>query len=342
MAETTGIQWCDATFNPWRGCDKVSEGCKFCYAEQLVTTRHQLPVWGAQAPRKIAAESAWKLPLRWDRMAQRHPDLCLKCGQRSRGLELCIYPTDLGGACCGELLRNHRPKVFCASLADVFEEYMGPDAAAVAYARMRLFKLCTDTPNLDWLLVTKRPENVRPFVHENWLAPSPDATAEYWPRNVWIGCTAENQKRADERIPHLLKIPAPVRFVSYEPALEMVDFTEWMWRPCPSDTGCGGLWPRNKAPGCSCARPWRPIPGIDWLIVGGESGHGARPFNPVWADRTVTACRAAGVPVFVKQMGSNPTLRNGSGWGWIKHRKGADMSEWPAQLRVREFPKVNP
>lgn len=295
MAEETGIAWTDSTFNPWRGCMKVSEGCKNCYAEQLVTKRQGLPVWGQDARRIVAAESTWKNPVRWNKQAAAN---------------------------------GRQQKVFCASLADVFERYEGPAMDAVWAARARLFLLIRDTPNLIWQLLTKRPENIMDMVPQSWR--------DSWPRNVWIGCTVENKKRAAERIPHLLQVPAAVRFVSYEPALEPVDFTRIeVVKPEPPNGP--GVW-LNALTG-HVIGPDDILPHhVDWLIIGGESGPEARLFNPAWADWMVTQCKSAGVPVFVKQMGSNPTLRDGSGWGPIRDSKGGDWSEWPAQLRVREFP----
>ena len=127
-----------------------------------------------------------------------------------------------------------------------------------------------------------------------------------------------------------------MRFVSYEPALEPVDWTRILLKKS-TDLGPDVTFDALKGwhGGALDGRT-----GINWLIVGGESGPGARQFNPAWADWTVTQCKAAGVPVFVKQMGSAPTLHNGSGWGPIRDSKGGDWSEWPAQLRVREFPRV--
>lgn len=295
MGENSLIQWTDHTFNPWRGCHKISEGCKNCYAEALVTKRQGLPVWGQDAARKVAAESTWQNPVKWNRDAERD---------------------------------GVRRRVFCASLADVFENYRGPDRLAVIAARERLFALILSTPNLIWLLLTKRPENIRTMVPASWL--------KFWPANVWIGCTAENQERAEQRVPHLLELPAPVCFVSYEPAVGPVDWTRLRLLPASSDPQAflNGLTGYVEGPDDVFKRP------IDWLIVGGESGPGARAFNPAWADWAVSQCKAAGVPVFVKQMGSNPTLRDGSGWGPIRARKGDDMSEWSAQLRLRQIPAV--
>lgn len=271
MGQNSLIQWTDHTFNPWRGCTKISAGCKNCYAETFVTKRQGLPVWGQNAARKVAAESTWREPLKWNRQA---------------------------------LADGVRRRVFCASLADVFEHYTGPDAQAVRVARQLLFLLTKQTPGLLWLLLTKRPDHVLAMVPAQWLA--------LWPRNVWIGFTAEDQDNFDARWRIARNIPAPVVFTSIEPQIGPIVL--------PDDYLSAGerVWP----------------------FIGGESGHGAREFNPAWADRIVSQCKAAGVPVFVKQMGSNPTLRSGSGWGPITDKKGGDPSEWPAQLRVRQIPQM--
>lgn len=293
MGEISKIQWTDATFNPWRGCMKVSEGCKNCYAETFVTKRQGLPVWGQDAPRKVAAESTWREPVKWNKQAEKE---------------------------------GVRRRVFCASLADVFEEYMGPNAAEIALARLRLFRLIESTPHLIWLLLTKRPENVLPFVPDSW--------AEAWPQNAWSGFTAENQARFDERWAHAKKIPAPVIFTSIEPQLGPVVL--------PADYLARGqrVWP----------------------FTGGESGPSARPFDLVWARSLVAQCRAAGVPVFVKQMGSKPWSSDKAkdyhgrrAWMWaasdsmeqklllkFEDKKGGDWSEWPEDLRVREVPSGSP
>lgn len=336
MGQETGIQWTDHTFNPWRGCSKISEGCKNCYAEQLVVKRQGLPVWGEHAVRKIAAESTWRNPAKWNRDAQRD---------------------------------GVRRRVFCASLADVFEDYRGPDMLDVMVARQRLFNLIEQTPNLDWLLLTKRPENVMQMINGAWDPRHGGA----FPRNVWVGCTVENQQRADTRLPHLLSIPASVRFVSYEPALGPVCFTDLVVGREIVKPLAGLTWfPRSSGPGLTA----RSSAKIDWIIVGGESGPGARPFDLSWARKTVSQCIENGVPVFVKQMGARPRgtcdwyfhdehppewldkdgvlpkvsghaahdLCHAADDSWwpcapkMRDRKGGDMAEWPEELRVRQVP----
>lgn len=305
------------TFNPWRGCTKVSDGCTNCYAETMSGRNPgNLGVWGKHGTRVIASESMWKQPLKWNKAAE-------AAGERHR--------------------------VFCASLADVFE---GPDTMpeasweAVSYARERLGTLIDDTPHLDWLLLTKRPQNVLKYgtLGYRW-------TMEGLSDNVWIGTSVEDQKTADERIPELLKIPAKVRFLSMEPLLGPIDLSEW-------------LWMLKGAKGNPCDL-------IDWVIVGGESGPNARPFNVAWARSIVKQCKDAGVPVFMKQLGASVWDRNDAGFegdyphewpmdtetdDWhldlarnyqgapcqvmLGDRKGGNWEEWPEDLRIREFPKL--
>lgn len=272
MAADSKISWTHATFNPWRGCTKVSEGCERCYAERMSGRNHAvLGTWGLDGTRVVAAEAQWREPERWNREA----------------------------AAAGE-----RRRVFCASLADVFEgpETM-PEAARepVRAARVRLFHLIHRTPNLDWLLLTKRPENVRRFCDQpgrSW--------SEYTPGNVWVGASAENQERLEERAPHLLAVPARVRFLSCEPLLGPLDL-----------------------------RPFVGPGHVNWVIVGGESGPGARAFDPDWARIIIDQCRDAGVPAFVKQLGENVTDRP----GLRLRNKGGDWDDLPPDLRVREFPQ---
>lgn len=272
MGKDSAIAWTDATFNPWWGCARVSPGCEHCYAEQLATVRRKLPVWGVDAERKPMSEAYWSAPLKWNREAERE---------------------------------GVRRRVFCASMADVFEIVPERNAAGRAVqdeARRRLWELIHATPALDWLLLTKRPENVAK------LAPWAPWGPIEWPRNVWLGVTAEDQKRADERIPVLLSIPARVRFVSHEPALEDVRFP-----PC----------------------------GLDWIITGGESGPGARPYDLDWARRVVRYGKDSGTAVFVKQLGADPIDGTAGCPVVLRDRKGGDPSEWPPELLVQQWPAVS-
>ena len=223
MAEKTTIEWAHATFNPWWGCTKVSPACLHCYAAPLAK-RRGYDVWGKDGPRRFFGDAKWAEPLRWDASAKR-------AGERRR--------------------------VFCASMADVFEDRVDLDAA-----RARLWDLISRTPNLDWLLLTKRPEMVLAMVP--WRDP--------WPTNVWVGTTVEDQRRADERLPHLAAIPATVRFISAEPLLG------------PIHLG-------------------RLAPAVDFVIAGGESGHSARPSNPRWFTHLLFQCLEADVAFHFKQWG---------------------------------------
>lgn len=190
-----------------------------------------------------------------------------------------------------------RKLVFCNSWGDVFE-----DRADLLKTRARLRKLIADTPHLTWLLLTKRPENAHELMRlaalHCWDNGCPDV--DVWPNNVWLGTTVEDQQRATERIPALVAVPAALRFLSCEPLLEPVALD---------------------------------LRGIAWVIVGGESGGGARPFDFEWAACIQAQCRTAGVAYFMKQAGANP-----AGATLIDRRHGADPSEWPAQLREQEFP----
>jgi protein gp37 len=215
--ENTNIEWAINTFNPWGGCEKVSPGCKHCYAETLVDKRFHWAKWGKGQERRRTSTDYWKQPARWDRAAR-------------------------GAA--------ERPRVFCASLSDWLDHEVPHEW------RIDLLNLIAETPNLDWLLLTKRPQSWRARVRECRHA-SP--LAERWlkgeaPANVWVGTSAEDQKHWDLRMPKLMAIPGRVHFVSAEPLLGPIVMGE--------------------------LRP-------DWLIVGGESGPSARPMEREW----VTALR---------------------------------------------------
>lgn len=237
MGATTGIAWTNHTFNPWWGCARVSDGCLHCYAETS-SKRWGHDLWGKTAARRQFGDKHWDEPLKWDAAAQ------------AAGVPALV---------------------FCASMADVFEDH-----DEVVEARERLWELISRTPWLRWQLLTKRPENVRHMVPWWWLGGY--KVASDWPLNVWIGTTIEHQKAADERLPILAELPAPVRFVSCEPLLGPVDLTPFLARS------------------------------VDWVIVGGESGAGCRPMHPTWARSLVIQSEAAGVPVFFKQMGGNVYL----------------------------------
>ena len=239
------IEWTHHTFNPWIGCTRVSPGCVNCYAETMMADRYKKVKWGPTGERKRTSADYWKQPLKWNREA----------------------------AAAGE-----RRRVFVASLADVFEDK--PDQRAeMDEWRDALFHYPILYDNLDWLFLTKRPENVMGMVHSLWLEKG-------FPPNVWIGTSIENQEYADKRIPELLKIPAAVRFLSVEPLLGPVDLNGF------DNDGMPWLEPRGYE-GYN----------IDWVIVGGESGHNARPMHPDWVRSIRNQCQDAGVPFLFKQWG---------------------------------------
>jgi len=209
MGRFSSIEWTHHTFNPWWGCQKVSPACENCYAESWAKrVGHDL--WGKSASRRFFGDAHWSEPLKWNRDAE-------AIGERQR--------------------------VFCASMADVFEA-----RKELSEYRERLWTLIEATPMLDWLLLTKRPQNITKMV--------PWKSKLEWPANVWVGTTVENQKEANRRLSHLLKIPAAIRFLSCEPLLGKLDLSSF-------STDASLL-------------------SIDWIIAGGESGAKARPMNPVW------------------------------------------------------------
>lgn len=333
MGATTNISWCDMTLNPWIGCSKVHEGCTNCYAEADMDNRRGRVKWGSNGTRSKTSESYWKQPLKWNREAQFALEYWQQNGDAKKG-----DPPS-------------RPRVFCASLADVFEDWQGPivdhngrqlwlDAAFDCYfseqrtddvvpatmddLRRDLFTLIDQTPHLDWLLLTKRPENVRRM----W-EPPPWAldtikslgAASYDRHNVWIGTSVSNQATADKQIPELLKCHdlCPVLFLSCEPLLgpiklDLLNLETGHPAQCTCGHGhgftrcpnTGGVATTCHYAHCSCTgfrrkpESWK---GIDWVIVGGESGPHARPMHPDWARSIRDQCQAAGVPYFFKQWG---------------------------------------
>lgn len=293
MGETS-IQWTDYTFNPWIGCQRVSPGCVHCYAEARDQRFTRGKNWGPKGARTRTSPANWRKPLAWNEKAQRE-------GMTRR--------------------------VFVASLADVFE-----NRPELAEWREDLFGLIASTPSLQWLMLTKRPENILPLwpkvISEpafkgrggGGYQPAHPPGGYYWP-NLWLGTTAEDQQRADERIPELLKVPAAVRFLSCEPLLEPVDLTAH--RPRVSETIDSPLL----------------LP--DWVIIGGESGPQARSFHTGWARELLEQCRSLGVVPFVKQLGSNPVAAGRDQLALLNmtDRAGGEMAEWPEDLRVREFPR---
>lgn len=351
MGSKTGIAWCDKTFNLWEGCSKVSPGCVHCYAETRAK-RFGSVEWGVGKKRRRTSPANWRQPLKWNEEAARHYGICLRCDAPV------VMNTPVSVECgCG--IYGTAPKtrpvlVFSSSLGD----WLDPEVPAEWLADQ--LELIAKTPHLVWLLLTKRPELWRErllsaystgmdkrlsvewsAMLRGWLAGTP-------PANVWVGTTVEDQQRADERIPVLLSIPARVRFLSCEPLLEAVVVKPLGRKPLYHCNGCGRELLRDSCCRClsmnnTCSNQTR---GIDWVICGGESGSKARPFDLAWARSLRDQCAAAGVPFFMKQVGDKAGRYFGAEKPGhfnrivFKAHHGADPAEWPADLRVQQFPEV--
>ncbi len=309
------------TMNPWWGCTKVSDGCKFCYADAL-DRRTGGAHWGPGAERRRTSEKNWNEARRWNRRAA------------AEGV---------------------RPRVFCASMADIFDDHqsVAPEWRAEAFALMK------ETAQLDWVLVTKRPENMAAMLPPDW--------GRFGYPNVGLCVTVEDNRAAEARIPILLKTPAVMRGLSMEPLLEEVDMRRWLptGRPAVRPNGepfladaffmtecenCGWIGSSELCgtdnfgddsdvycPACSHSIIADEIGKLDWVKIGGESGGRARPFHVEWAEKIIRQCQASGTAVFMKQLGSVPFYR-GERYG-VPDRKGNDMKHWPDQIKVRDLVK---
>ena len=279
MAAETSIEWTDKTWNPVRGCQRVSPGCQHCYAERQAyrfsspgQPYHGLTVLSGGAPRwtgrAVFVPETLVTPLRW-----RKPQ-----------------------------------KVFVNSMSDLFhEDVTNEEITAV-------FSVMAAAPQHTFQLLTKRPQRMQEWFE--WLSVEYAKVNGFeflppWPLpNVWLGVSCEDQQRAEERIPLLLQCPAAVRFVSAEPLLGPVDLLYSVFNGADSFSAMAG---------------------INWVIVGSESGPGARPMKTEWAAALREQCRMAGVPCFIKQILTEEGRRNGD-------RKGGDPKYWPPGVWPREFP----
>ncbi len=235
MAEQTKIEWCDSTFNPWVGCTKIAPACDFCYAEGW-SKRSGMVEWGGD--RRRTSPALWRNPVKWQAEAEQ---FFAEHGRRRR--------------------------VFCASLADVFDNQV-PDEW-----RTDLWKLILATPDIDWLLLTKRPQNIEKML--------PKLAWHAIKGHVWLGTTVEDQKHAALNIPHLLDHDCAVRFISAEPLLGPLAIENYLL-----DYPIEGRADR-----------------LNWVIAGGESGPQARPSSIQWYRALRDQCAAAGVPFLFKQWG---------------------------------------
>jgi protein gp37 len=256
MGAATTIEWCDHTFNPWWGCTEVSPLCDRCYARTLDVRWFKGAHWGAAAKRRYFGDTHWREPIKWDRRA---------------------------------LSQHRRNRVFCASMGDVFDNEVEQPL------REQLWSLIRETPNLDWVILTKRIGNAAKMLPTDWGAGYP---------NVWLLASVD-QMALERDAPKLLAIPAVVHGVSIEPQLAPV---------------CLGNFARV----------------LQWVIVGGESGAGARPFHLEWARSLIVECEASGTPIFVQKMGCKP-FEQGRPLRFNDYA-GSDLTEWPGDLRIRQFP----
>jgi len=303
MTGKTEIQWADVTWNPTTGCDRVSDGCDHCYA---LTLARRLK--GMGSPRyQTDGDPKTSGP----------------------GFGVAVHPDALDWP-----LRKTKPlKIFVNSMSDLFHESVPDNFIGSVFDTMAL------APQHTFQILTKRHARMRSLLTrwQEQAADRPHAGASFrrhdmmwseprvWPLpNVWLGCSAEDQHWADIRIPALLRTPAAVRFLSCEPLLGPLDIRHHFAGHCPE----------HDFPGGFCADRFHPgVQRIDWAIVGGESGPGARPMEIVWARSLVQQCRDADVTPFVKQLGAIRGRELGAG------SHGGDWDAWPEDLRVRDFPQ---
>ena len=295
MAETSSIEWTDATWNPITGCTLVSEGCRHCYAARLAATRlREHPSRAGLARVNAAGEAKFTGEVRFNEDWLDQP------------------------------LRWRRPRrIFVCAHGDLFHEsvrdgWIDRVFAVMGQARQHTFQVLTKRPERARRYLDRAPSRQRDFdCHsgfEHLDLPLP---------NVWLGTSVEDQATADARIPHLLATPAAVRFISAEPLLGSVDLTGHLWgrtEPCPgcpqdADCDCGPL-PRHML---------GEEPDLSWAIVGGESGPGARPMHPDWARSLRDQCQAAGVPFLFKQWGD--WAETGSPTHWVGADEGYGIIE---------------
>ncbi len=317
MGEATLIEWADSSWNPWRGCREVSQGCDHCYA------RTEMTRWGQPWEFTRAAKATFQAPLKWGAI------------HLTEGREVSTTP----GVSHYESGTYRNRLVFTCSMSDFF-------AREADEWRPEAWDIIRRTPGCTYLILTKRPWNIRPRLPEDW--------GDGYP-NVRLGITAEAQPQLDLRLPSLVKVPSVGGlFISHEPAMGPLDLSTWLWSMMTADHQCR----------------------VAQVITGGESGGGARPFDLRWAYADKEQCAAAGVKWFMKQFGSRPMIGFGDDEGDLfnaliegyqtgdnqlryqsregstfrrdedggrlghyigtKHLKGGDWSEWPADLRVRE------
>jgi protein gp37 len=326
MAGDSKIEWTDATWNPIVGCSIVSPGCTNCYAMRTAARMNANPA----TPHYHGTVESSKVGPVWTGKVALAPDYILTTP-----------------------LHWKKPRrIFVNSMGDLFHESIPDEWIDKVFAVMAL------SPQHTFQVLTKRAERMRDY----FAAPHPAPNVSMWQvrvcaaidalvpdrhdasraarhtvtwnaalPNVWLGISAERQQEADERIPHLLQTPAAIRFVSAEPLLGAIDFTNLDYGRNRLDVLAGTCEPHTIG-----------FDGLDWIIVGGESGPRAREFDLAWARWIIEQCRAAGVACFVKQLGARVANSVNQTTLTFKDRKGGDWSEWPEDLRIRQFPNPQP
>lgn len=312
MSNQTNIEWADSTFNPWMGCTKVSPACEHCYAERD-TKRFGRVEWGAGKPRARTSAANWKLPERWNRQAETFVG-CTACSFRGSIDDWATHRDQHLGSGTIHHMAPARRRVFSASLADWLDNEVPIEWL------VDLLDLIRRTPNLDWLLLTKRIGNWRGRIGAAIKFIETDAKAwndnqllqtRAWllgwhakrlmPTNVWLGATVINQVEADRDVPKLLAVLARVRFLSIEPMLGAINLKHMDVERAGHREWCfiNALTGEQTDMG----RPCPDVPRLHWIIAGGESGPHARPSHPDWYRSLRDQCTAAGVPFLFKQWG---------------------------------------
>lgn len=348
------IEWTEKTWNPVVGCSVISPGCTNCYAMKMAARieaadeaayRKRVEMTVEQLSDPDAAEQT-----RADMNNTRVPSHYAGTTQPSKAGpvwtgKLSLAPERI----LTEPLRRREPTTyFVNSMSDLFHEDV-PDEwilRVLDVIRMASYDGGSNIGRIGggegqhtFQCLTKRSARMRDVMRRlRWngehlhLLDEDDGRARVLLKNLWLGVSCERQQEADARIPELLSTPAAVRFVSAEPLLGPINFNTI---DLP-----GGEFEVAPLGWKHLDRGENTDPRLDWIIVGGESGANARPMALGWAKDIVRQCKAANVPVFVKQMGAHPTNREGERCPHIKHKKGADMAEWPVDLRVREMPNA--
>lgn len=339
--KATAIEWTDSTWNPIRGCSRVSEGCRNCYAER-VAARFS---WGEEEAMVGGSSLEGRAGGPYEGLATMTKD-----GPRWTG-EVRFVRKHLSDPVAWKKPR----RIFVNSMSDLFHENVTDEQIDMIFAVMAL------APQHTFQILTKRPERMRAYIGDGsydghrrvqvWnakvhMAGKPVSPMDWPLPNVWLGVSVENQEAFRKRVPALLSTPAAVRWVSAEPLLGFVDLHDGLWRTTKDATGEYESAPLKTR--------------LDWVVIGGESGPGARPFNIDWAAEMMADCQEADVPVFMKQFGAVPVTDNLNRWDLpyhlgvtysdheaaaasarvnLKDRKGGDIEEWPEDFRIREMPR---